>query len=278
MSLFYAPSFTTNLLLDADPIAPDYLYLQELIKCRFIETVRNGRSVLSDTINEIRNYSHICGWLTADNLCDQQDVNEYYQFLMEKFGYQMIDIQRKTLSETFYNNDDTGKIEKVPFISLILEEHTDTTSIKELFNNWMTNNIAEVERIVIENGEKKISNVTVLNTYKITNIPGIVSFAINRFNREGQRLYTKVNIQKKIKINPQDEYDDMDWLFHAAICHTGETTKSGHYYTLLQNCGKWYIFDDLTVPCMREVKMDDEAVIDIVMRECVFVIYLYNQH
>lgn len=276
MALFYSPSFVENLLLDSDPVKPDYLYLQELIKCKFVETVRNSRSVLSESINEIRNYAHVSGWLDSENLCGQQDVNEFYSFIIENFGCRMIEIQRNTLTETFQSTDDTGKIEIVPFITLLPEEDCDAISIKTLFNNWMTNNVAEVERIVMENGERKVCNVKVLNTYKIVNLPGIVPFAINRFNRD-QRIYTKIDIQKKIKIHPEDEYNQLEWVFHSAICHRGESIKSGHYYSLIQNCGKWYIFDDLTVPCLTEVQMDDEVISEMIMRECVFIFYLYNQ-
>jgi uncharacterized UBP type Zn finger protein len=285
MALFYVQTFLDDFFLNQDPVATECLLLQEIIKGRFVDIVRKNDSVLSDSINEIRNHACVCGWLTETNdvgsIFEQQDVNEFYSFLAEKFGCKQIEIVRETLTETMASKDDTGKEENIPFIVLTPEEHCDQTSIKELFDNWTTNNIADTEREVFKDGKKIIENVKVLNTYKITNVPGIVPFAINRFNFNNemtQRIYTKINIQKKIKIHTGTEYDHFDWTFHSAICHRGDTIKSGHYYALIQNCNKWFIFDDLNIPCLNEVKMDDEDTINMVMRECVFVIYIFNKN
>ena len=89
-------------------------------------------------------------------------------------------------------------------------------------------------------------------------------FYINRNN-----INNKININRKIKLNLDDT---TDWVFHSAIC-----VKDNHYYTLLQNCGKWFIYNSNNVPCLTEIKMNNREIIDMIMTDVILIIYLYNQ-
>jgi hypothetical protein len=101
----------------------------------------------------------------------------------------------------------------------------------------------------------------------IVNIPYILPFYINRNKHKN-----KINIQRQIKLDPTDMNDTIDWMFHSAIC-----LKDDHYYTLLQNCGKWFIYDNINIPCINEIKMNNKEYIDKIMTEVVMILYVYNQ-
>ncbi len=58
------------------------IYLQEIIKTKFVDRVRSGTSILMEIMNEIRTFSIVCGWLTLDELLEQQNVNEYFYFFI----------------------------------------------------------------------------------------------------------------------------------------------------------------------------------------------------
>jgi uncharacterized UBP type Zn finger protein len=313
MALFYKNSFIAQNLLSYDPSDSIYIYLQELIREHFVEKVKRNISVLGEDINIIRNFANACGWRKEDDLFDQQDVNEFYTFLMNAFNGTLIEIQRESITEGLSNKDDYGKVEKIPFISLQVHESESLTSVKSLLDKWFSDNYSVVEREVIdENGLKKKINVNVLNLYRIVNIPLFVGLSINRFNNDGVRIQTKVDIQKKIKLlKDMGSYDDTKWEIQSVICHRGETIKSGHYYALINNNDKWYIFDDLTVPSLKEVSInkndsnednhsneDDHSLgksdvaneileenevsmanhkfIEMIQRECVFLFYAKN--
>jgi ubiquitin C-terminal hydrolase len=279
MALFYTPSHIEHMLLKCDPTNPEYLYLQELIKIRFVDTIRKNQSITADVINEIRNYSHTVGWKGFDELMEQHDVNEYHAFLMDIFNGTMIEIQRQMITEGISIPEDKGAIEKIPFIPLTLLETDSEITIKDLLKRWMSDNTVDVKRETInDKGEKIITNVKGLNTFYILNTPVLIALSINRFPDPAQstRLRTKIEIQKKImplKNSINSDSSELKWQFHAAICHKGETFKSGHYYAILQACGKWFMFDDLQIPSMCEIPMDNLDIINMIKMECVFVLY-----
>jgi len=230
VSLFYINTFTENLLLKCNPIKPEYIYLQELIKCNFIDNIRNKKSILLDNNNEILIYCHLCGWLKSSELNDKQDVALYFHFLTNAFDYCMI-------------TTDLNDNNKIPYITFNLSNNIQY-SIKELYYDW-----------IHQNGV-------------INNLPTILSFKINHLNSSA-----KLNIQKKLKLNPLKEYDPLVWSFHSAICLHHNTS---HYYTILNDCSKWFMYDNLEVPCMTRIDMSDSSIINTIMFEVVFVIYLYN--
>lgn len=287
MALFYKPSTYLDSLLHSDPNNLDCIYLQEIIKNKFVDQVRKNTSVLADVVNEIRIYANVCGWLAnaADGyneLFEQQDVNEFYSFLLNSINVPLIEIQRQTISEAFDNKNDISELESIPFINLTVSDDTDETSIKELLNNWMNNNTVDnIKREVINNdGKKVIESVKGLNIYKIVNVPTFISLSINRFNSTvNKRIDTKVDIQKKIKIHHiSDDNDGLRWKIHAIICHRGETVKSGHYYSVLFGSDNtWLIFDDQSIPCLKEVDIKDTVISEAIKREAVFVIYCYDE-
>lgn len=262
MALLYKNSPIDNILSkDLKNGTGVHIYLQEYIKEKFVNLVRNNKSVLSEDVEMIRVISSQIGWFNNEEYMNQQDVTEFYCFLADIFEFEKIMIQRKSLLQN--NNNKLGEKETIPYIPLYLPECQNIT-VKKMLSDWQYDNISHIE------------NTKSLNTYDIINSPLIIGLAINRFSNEGIRIDTNVIIQKKIHLNEKVLQTD-EWYFHAAICHRGNSLKEGHYYTLISgNDGVWYIFDDLQVPCMREVKMDDYEITNMLKKECFFLIYRHS--
>lgn len=269
MGLFYHNTHIER-LLNKDIKSTLGLYIQEYIKENFINQVRKNKSVTASDMEMFRLLIFQAGWRKNSSSYDeeltyQQDVNEFYIFLMELLESDKIEIIRRTITEGMLSDSDNGIKELLPFIPLSLSENGMKITVKEMIHNWLYNNIVDVTRNVEVDKEKMIKG---LATFNMINVPQIISLSINRFNNLGIRIDTSVIIQKKICINTSE------WVFHAAICHKGNTLTSGHYYTLISiNNTKWYTFNDLDVPCMKEVTMDDPEVTNLIKKECVFLIY-----
>ena len=236
MGLFYTPSLIENIFLNTVPKKLDNIYLQEIIKDKFVDIIKNGKSVLFDTINEIRNIFFMYGWLDYETICNNQNINVFYNFIAETL-ITPIKLQK--------NDDTDSNIDHTYYIDINLNEESDKIILlKDVYNNWLTTN-------------KKM----------IINIPHILPFYINRNNNKN-----KINIQRRIKLDPSDNDNILDWIFHSAIC-----LNDDHYYTLLQNCGQWFIYDNNNVPCIHEVKMNDIEIINKIMTEVVMIFYVYNE-
>jgi len=245
MGLFYTPSLIENIFLSNNPKVIDKIFLQEIIKDKFVDIIRNEKSVLIDTINEIRNILFMYGWLDYNTLCDHQNINDFYKFIADLFTTQ-IKIQKKNNKQNIVS---IGEPDNLYSIDITLDKHTDDMiSLKDTYDDWLNKSY---------NGDQNIIN----------NIPYILPFYINRNNNKN-----KINIQKRIKLDPDDINNIVDLVFHSAICE-----KDNHYYTLLQNCGKWFIYDNKTVPCLTEVKMNNKDIIDMIMTDVVMIFYIYNQ-
>lgn len=274
MALFFTPSILES-ILNNDVSSSDTMYLQEYIRVHFVERVRNNKSVNEDIMNLIRILCVQIGWRSEvirndDEFFGQQDVNEFYTFLMNKFDGPFIDIQRITIIEGVDNIDNSDVIEKLPFIPVNITGHTNIT-VKDILNDWMNNNYTTLKKQIDRSNDTEMNGI---NYYKIINEPIILPIAINRFNKDGDRENTKLTIQKKISpVTSVNPYYKIEWDFHSAICHTGSNFKEGHYYTLLNHYNQYYIFDDLKVPCIEKIDMSDPDIIDKIKLESVFLIY-----
>lgn len=290
MALFYKPSTYLDSLLHSDPKNLNIIYLQEIIKNKFVDQVRKGGGVTADVMNEIRIYANVCGWLTSntnesnkyDEIFEQQDVNEFYTFLLDATNVPKIEIQRQTIYEALEKND-ISEIESLPFINLTVPENKTEISIKELLNDWMNcNTVENVKReIVNEKGQKQKSLVKGLSIYKITNVPTFIGLSLNRFNNNVNcRIETKIDIQKKIKLHHvSDNSDGLKWKIHSIICHKGETPKNGHYYSVIfASDNTWLLFDDNSIPCLKEIEIKDIEISETIKKEIVFAIYCYDEN
>ena len=273
MSLFYTPTHIDR-LLNKEITNTLGIYLQEYIKEKFVNNIRNNKSITYDDIEMIRALCFQIGWRNSpdtnknnDEYINQQDVNEFFIFLMDLFDNECIEITKSTLSDNSSDKMDNNVVEKIPFIPLALPESIPNISVKQMLHNWLYDNISEIKNTDDKDYTKR------LHIYNITNLPYIICLSVNRFTNEGTRIETDVIIQKKIRPYDNRFINSNEWGFHAAICHKGATNRSGHYYSLVNVGQKWYVFNDLDVPCMKEVRMDDGEVTGMIKRDCVFLIY-----
>ena len=277
MALFAAKS-TNDFLLNKD-VEVEAIYLQEFIKINFVDKVRNNLSVDEEMINNIRLLCIENGWKSEslDEMYEQQDVSEFYSFLLNRLSGNLIEIKRSTISEGLTHKDDKGSIERIPFIPLSIPPGRDYFTVKELINRWMFDNPTELERLVPTTDGQEIKNIMGLNTYNIVNHPNIMAISINRFANINERNNCSIIIQKKINfVINSSLFNNPVWAFHAAICHVGDNIKSGHYYSLIQNNdGNFYIFDDQKIPCLYHVDMSDPSTTRLIKKDVVFIIYKY---
>ncbi len=294
MGLFFNSSSNCDYLLKTDLGDVNGIYLQEIIKCNFVDRVREFKSVDRETMEQIRFFCNELGWKkeNSEEILRQQDVSEFYMFLLEKLNGKQIKIQNETITEGIKSSDDIGNETDIPYIplSLPLYPHDNIKSIKvrDMLDKWLYDNTKEVKRFVITENVKTEKMVKALDIKNIMNIPQIMALGINRFqnvaDKEGNFKIVRNNIdifiQKKISpFKNQNELNRREWIFQAAICHKGDTLENGHYYCLIRDDSKdndyYYLFNDLTIPSLVQVSMSDKTVTDQIKKDCVFLIYHY---
>lgn len=292
MSLFYPQStMIAENLLQKDARTPDAIYLQEYIMQHFVLPVRNNHSVLREQIEMIRILCFQAGWMSSvitehnqvDIFIEQQDVSEFYSFLMDIFPGVPVEIQRKTITEGLPDQDDLGQIEKMPFIPLSTPDGVDSIRISSLLQSWMEDNHSTVNRTVLTKDGHKSQLVGSLNTYYIVNIPPILALGINRFKHPEYRDYSSIVIEKRISPFKNNSIipDLHKYVFQAAICHRGDNPRSGHYYAIISDDDHYFLFDDqMGPPSMVEVVLkgdfQNKEVVERLKREVVFVMYRYD--
>ena len=257
-ALFYKDTNYTNYILEHIPKKPEGYYLQELIRSKFINALQRNYSITSNIINEIRNYSVICGWSSDGDITDQKDCGKYFTFLMDLFNIKSLEFEIFEIK----NNIMTDNIEKIssPFISFNI---TKDDTIKNLLQYWINSKIYSPDENIIY-------------CYKLSDIPQFIILHINRFNTNGIRIQNKIDITKRLKffgINDQSQ-KYLRWKIHGIICHRGNSMYTGHYYSILTTYDrKWLLFDDMLIPSFEQIDLSDEDIKEKIMSEVTFVIY-----
>lgn len=262
-------------LLETDPKTADSVYLQEFIKYQFVDCVNSNKSVLEDTMNTMRQLLFTNGWKEESEIFGQQDVTEFYTYLLDLFNGPLIETMRTTISEGLPNDSDNGQVEKLPFIPLSLPDGCNTVRIMDLLNSWLNDNVSSLKREIYNSGtETTEDDVNALNIYSIVNIPYVIGLGINRFKHIEKRDNADIIMQKKITPSNNLPYPlQQSWTFRAAICHEGDSPKSGHYYCIVAKDDKFYLFDDLQIPSICEIKMDDPSITTKLKKNVVFILY-----
>lgn len=257
MAMFYKSSHLKSLLTQY-PEKSKFIYLQELISSNFLQNIKNGYSVDISIINEIRNYSIICGWKENENITTLYPVTEYLTFLMNGIGFGQIDFE--------FVEFDNMENEKVKTLSMnyIDVPILSNTNVKSLLDIWYNTNIKNYQSIP----HKILCN-------KFKEIPIIIPIY---FNRKKGTIY-QVDIKKRIKFkkNNDSTQSKSSWIIHSLICCSNST---GNYYTILNNDkDDWFIFSNEKMPSLIKIDLFDEINANIIKQECVLAIYrLDNLH
>ena len=93
LAMFYKSSNIETILEYTKKTNTSFIYMQELIKSKFIEPLRCVYSISDNVINEIRNYAVICGWYnymtddmddTVNNIdfIEQKNILNFYKFII----------------------------------------------------------------------------------------------------------------------------------------------------------------------------------------------------
>jgi len=254
--LFYRNNVSINSILENEPKIPEAYYLQELIKVKFVDQIKKNYSIFSETINEIRNYSVICGWLKDGNIDSQQNCILYYDFLVNLLRINTIDFE----VFDFENNMISVDTYKLSFPYIKLELNKDN-NVKNLFINWINSNI------ILRNSSTQC--------YKLMNIPQFIVFSVDRFSSKNKNN-SKLDIMKKIKffgINDSSQ-SYLKWKIHGIICYDGDNYENGHYYALFVSGKKdWLFFDDLEIPSFKKIDLNNDKIKDKILSESVILIY-----
>lgn len=261
VSLFYRDCEHLNYILENTPSRVEGFYLQELIKNKFVLPIQKNYSISSNIMNEIRNYSVICGWSKDGDITDQKDCIEFYSFLIDLFNVSPLEFEILEFKNNTLNNN-TQKI-ILPFITL---NPTKDDTVKNLLQYWI-------------NSKTYSPDENIINFYKLSNIPQFILLYINRFNNDVRNQY-KIDIMKRIKffgINDQTQ-NFIKWKIHAIICHTGNNMESGHYYCITTSYDKkWILFDNMIIPSFQQIDIDNEDIKEKIMSDVVILIYTLDE-
>jgi hypothetical protein len=253
MALFYKSSCLRYILIQ-NPENSKFMYLQELIDKNFIKNIDSGNSIDPSFINEIRNYSNICGWKEHGNITDLYSVLEYLKFLMAGIGFGNMDMDFIEL-----NNNNKIKTISMNYIFVQIIENTD---VKILLESWYYSNIKKIAK----------KNKTVYNKFR--DIPIIIPIY---FSREQGSTY-KVDIKKKIKFKNNNDclQNKACWVIHSIICFSNSGTSN--YYSILNTgLNNWYMFSNDNIPSLTKIKITDPYISEKIKQECVLALYIYDE-
>ena len=260
MGLFYRKNNNIETLLTNFPDNPAGLYLQELIRDNFIDPVRKQFSIKNNNINEIRNYIIINSINNNILLIKQEDIGNFYKFIIDFFNGEYIQFEIFKITDNIINS--TNSDLKMPYISL---NPTKNTSIRDLFISW-------IDKYINKNKNNKYY-------YKLINIPSYLSFYINRYDNNGDKNNWEVDIMKKTKFfnNTDSKQKYIQWKIHSIICNEGDDFETSYYYSVVTDYNNnWFMFDDRKIPCLSEIDMSNDDIIEKVRKECMFITYVIN--
>ena len=303
VGLYLSNSIISFKMLDCNPNDNKFILIQELIKNNFIEKIRTNNIIPSNIINEIRTTLLYYGYKknnTIENIFKEQDITELYTYLINNFSISNIEVKKITNIEkkedmdskrnnmgSFDKNTDINLFsqkEFLPYININLNVQNPVNNIKDLLNNWCTNNNFIIETEINENNNIYTKKLSGKFTYIISNIPYIIGIKINRLYLENNQLKKNnllIDIQKKIKVceldNNEIKQSKRKWEIHCVICNDSENISEPNYYAIINlstyNNNKWYIFDQNSIPCMSEINIKDQKIINNIQKNCEFILY-----
>jgi len=250
VALFYKPSPATN-MLNTIPENASFLYLQEQIKIDFVEKIKQNYSIESRVLNQIRNYSVLCGWKRNDsliNIIELFNVVDYYKFFALGVGCGLINFESSDANDANITNT---------IIRLVPTQQE--TNIRKLLDDWIYNNLL-----------KKSTQTK----YHFKEIPTLIPIHIDRSN-----LNSSVDIMKKIKFcnNNNSNQENLSWTIHSIVCFSNSSVR--YYYSLINyDANTWLIYDNTKIPSLIKVDIKNDIYLQNKIKlECVFVIYKINQ-
>jgi hypothetical protein len=257
VGLFYKETHLDEMLIQI-PEKMKFAYLQELMYNNIVYLVRHNFCVDATLINEIRNYSIICGWKCGLNITELYNVIDYLDFLITGFNfghisYEIIEIQ-KGISETTKSLD-------INYIQINVGSDND---IQTLLKKWICNILLEDV-----NDDNDIY-------YHFKELPMFITIYLNRTMENKQINTCSIDIKKRIKFykNNDKTQSNASWIIHCIICYSNSST--GKYYTILNDIDNYYIFNNDKIPSMSKIDIKNKDIARKIKQECVLVIYRFD--
>lgn len=255
MALFYRSTHLQNVLTQY-PENSKFLYLQELISHNFIDNVRHNYSIDKSIINEIRNYSLVCGWKDGCNITDLYNVVDYMKFIMNGFNFGDI-----SLEIIEYNQDENEKIRTIN-MNYFEVPITKDTNVKALLEKWGDDCV------------RKNKNSVVCHRFK--EIPLLIPIYFNRYT---DGVICQIDIKKRIKFRKNNDVtqNKASWVIHSLICFSN--SGGGNYYSVINNGNdQWYLFSNDKIPSLIRIKISDSDISNKIKQECVVALYRLDDH
>ncbi len=237
VALYYKPSYIQNMLAEY-PVNIHFASLQEIIYEDFVCNMRSHNAIDSSIINNIRNEMIACGWKENMNIVELYNVCELYLFLIKGFCESNMICK---INENVVNFD---------LIELTINNKYD--DIKSLLCEWEKNNLPK---------------------FTFEKAPLYIPISIHRTHANQSFLDIKEAI--KFNNNTDSTQENIIWTIHSLICYS--TGGEGHYYSIVNDCGSWYMFTNKKIPSLMKVDIKDTDISTKIKQECVFILYTINK-
>lgn len=251
IALFYIPSDGTNKIINNDTNNSDTYYIQEFIKSKFIYPLHRNISIDSVTVNKLRLFLYVCGWLRNEdkNILEKSNLDTFYKFLIHQ-------IMEYNLTWITDNN-----IKKEYDMIRITNKHL-------YDNNTVDSKVINLSSII-----SKFIHLEMQNTsYKFEFIPYIIPIYLDIRDSNTGLNERYINIMEGISFTDNNEKSQraLIWDIHSLICQT----EKGDYYTIVIDDNDTMIaFSDKYIPSNWIIDATDISTVKCIMREVRFVFY-----
>jgi hypothetical protein len=260
VSLFYNLNDHNKILLESNsnPLA---IYLQELIIEKFLNQIKKGFMISSETINEIRNYLMLNNFdakISFNNNDDvEPEINEIYEFLInfilkQDFSFVIEDLTNNNILKKFNFN----------YINLIIDHNKLNTSIRDELEIWYNKNIFNNS-----NNSNNSNNKNIMQSF--SKVPNFIGIKLNK------SYNTKCDIMKRIKFGNinNSEQTFIRWKIHSIILKNSTTNK---FYSLVKEHKYWIKYTEGSVPSFEKIYLEYELDSDKYIHEAEFLFYVLD--
>lgn len=193
----------------------------------------------------------------------EQDAYEFYQVLFGEVNRSLVEGERRhfvgklELTDACSNcGGKTVHVETFDSLSMSIK-HIDT--LQKAIDSHFAPEV--IRRYSCRRCRK---NVDIMRSVKLQQIPKHLVLHFKRFSsvHVGKKDTCRVSMKEELRLQNYVRPDLMEILEHkadlfAAVIHTGRSTNSGHYYSVIRNGLNWFKVDDLKVSAItRNYAMD----------------------
>lgn len=270
LSLFTKDS-NIDTLLENNTNDPTFVYLQELIKNKFVNPLKKFYSISSNVINEIRNFSYICGWKNDSIILENHNAEDFLLFLMEHLN----------CNDTDFLHSQNGIIKLN--VKSFAKCESDILNVMYMLRLWEKNFFENKSTPLFENVKEKSPLEQIPNLIPIFLDRKMIQkkYEKNKLNRVKNddltecHLYNKIDIPQEIRFRyiGDDTNKKLRWKIHAIVCCTYTSTNKKYYTLVNYKKNGWIVINFGDVPSIQKIDMNNVIIMEKIMRECVLIFY-----